>query len=163
MVTRAPSILALALGQIRYRFALALIGFAAFAGWFIACVIPLCVYASNFQAGGHLSELEFWALMVVTTGLTYRCRGWVIRKALEEASPEAVKIWTGKDVANTRLAVTALALGSVALIIGVIIVAAVAALLIYGGHLLLTILSLPMAILIGAIIIAVAILIAAST
>jgi hypothetical protein len=38
----------------------------------------------------------------------------------------------------------------------------VAALLVYGGYLLLTMLSVPMAVLIGAIIIALAILIAAS-
>jgi hypothetical protein len=162
MSTRAPSVIAAALGQIRYRLALAVIGFSVFTSWFVACAIPLCVYASYFDAGGRLTETEFWALMAVTAGLTYRWRGWIIRKALEEASPEPVSIWTGKDVVNTGLAVIALALGSVASIIGGVIVLTVAAFLVYGGYLLLTMLSLPMAILIGAIIIAVAILIAAS-
>ena len=166
MSTRAPSSLAIALGQIRYRFALAVIGFGVFFGGLVACAVPLCIYASYFDAGGPSSKTFGWALagsiMLIPTALTYRCRGWIIRKASEEASPEPVRIWTGKDVVNAGIAGTALALGSVASIIGVIIVAAVAALLVYGGYLLLTMLSLPMAILIGAIIIALAILIAAS-
>jgi hypothetical protein len=166
MSTRAPSILAVAIGQIRYRLALAVISFGVFFGGLVACMIPLCVYASFFDAGGVLSETFRWALTgsvsLIAVGLTYHSRRWIIRKALEEASPQPVRICTGEDVVNAGLAVIHLGLVGLAGLVGLLVVAIVAVLLVYGGYLLLTMLSLPMAILIGAIIIALAILIAAS-
>ena len=169
MSSHAPSTLAAALGQIRYRLALAVIGFGVFMGGLLACLIPLCVYASYFDDGGALSETFRWALTgsmsLIAVGLTYHYRGWIIRKALQEASPEPVKIWTRGDILNVGLAAIRSALGPVGLLIGVIVtivVVIVAALLVYSAYLLFTMLSVPAAILIGAVIIALAVLVTAS-
>jgi hypothetical protein len=163
MGTRASSILATALGQIRYRFALAIIGFGVFMGALLACLIPLAVCASYFDKGGAASETFRWTLtgstFLVALGLTYRCRKWIIRQALEEASPEPI------DVAKAGLAMVHSGFGLVGLLIAVIgtaLALVVAALLVCVGYLLLTMLSLPVAILIGAAIIALAVLVAAS-
>jgi len=166
MSTRAPSILAVALGQVRYRLALAVIGFGVFMGWLLACALPLCLYASYFDNGVGIGETTRWVIttsfFVIIAGLTYRCRGWIIRKALEQAPPQPIRFWTGKDVFKAGFASIQLALVGLASLVGLLIVVIVAALLVYGGYLLITMLSVPMAILIGAIIIALAILIAAS-
>jgi hypothetical protein len=164
MSSHAPSILAIALGRIRYRLALAVIGFGVFFGGLLACFIPLCVYASYFDGGGA-SETFQWALMgsisLIAVGLTYHSRRWIVRKALTEASPEPVKIWTGEEIVNAGLAAIKLALVGIAGLAGLLIAVIVAALLVYGAYLLLTTLSVPMAILIGAIIIALTVLVAA--
>jgi hypothetical protein len=161
MGTRAPSILAAALGQFRYRFALAVIGFGVFMGALLACLIPLAICASYFSGAGA-SEPVRWTLtgstFLVAVGVTYRCRKWIIRKALEEASPDPV------DVVKAGVAVVQSAFGLAGLllaVIGTVITLIVAALLIYGGYLLLTMLSVPVAILIGAAIIASAVLVVA--
>lgn len=162
MRTRETSILAVALGQLRYRLALAVIGFGVCFGWFIACLIGLAVVASYFDDGRELSQPVRWsiivALIAVVAGLTYYCRGWIVRKAVEDAPPQPVQPWTARDITDAGLTALQLMVSALALMAG-LIVAAVAA---YGGYLLLTTLSLPAAILIGAIIIAVAILVAAS-
>lgn len=162
MGTRAPSIFAAALGQIRYRLALAVIGFGLFIGWLLACAIPLCVYGSYFDVGGPIGETFRWAITgsvcLIAVGLTYHCRSWIVRKALEEASPEPV------DVVGAALALIQSAFGVVGLLLAVVVTAVsliIAAILVYGGYLLVTMLSVPAAILIGAIIIALSVLIAA--
>jgi hypothetical protein len=168
MSTRATSLLSAALGQIRYRLALAVIGFGVFMGGLLVCILPLSFYVSYFEDGA-ISETFGRALTgcisLIPVGLTYHYRGWIIRKALEEAPPEPVRIWTGEDVVHAGFAVIKSAFGLAGLLIALVVTLVfmiVAALLVYGGYLLLTMLSVPMAVLIGAIIIALAILIAAS-
>lgn len=166
MSTRASSFLGAALGQIRYRFALGVIGFGVFFGWLLACAIPLCIYASYSDVGGTISDAPRWTLTgvitLITAVLTYRCRDWIVRKASEEAPPEPV---SGMDFRNAGVAVVRVAstlIGSLVAVIGTLVALMVAGFLVYGGYLLLTMLSEPMAILIGAIIIALAVLGAAS-
>lgn len=161
MSTREPSSLAVALGQIRYRLALSIIGFGVFAGCVIACAIPLCVYASYFDERGTISESIGSAIAacipLIAGGLTYRWRGWIVRKALEDAPPEPVRFWTGGDIVDATIDTIGLVFG----LVGSVIVLTVAALLLYGGYLLFTTPSVSVAILIGAMIIALAILLAA--
>jgi hypothetical protein len=95
-------------------------------------------------------------------GFDYRCRGWIIRKASEENPPEPI---SGTDVANAGLAVIQQALtvgGSFVALIASVVGLIVTGLLIYGAYLLLTMMSVTTAILIGAAIIALAILAATS-
>ena len=160
-----PILLGIAVGHIRYRFALAVIGFGVFFGWLLACVIPLCVCASYFDLGGPLSEASKWTLTGTITltaaALTYRCRKWIVRKASEEAPPEPVSATDGATVAIALIQMSLTVLGSLLAVIATLIGLIIAGLLAYGAYLLLTMLSVPIAILIGAIIIAVAVLAAA--
>ena len=155
---------------IRYRVAMAVIGFGVFMGGLLALLIPLIVFSSYSHRSGVLTETFRWALTggiaLIAVGFTYHRRGWIIRKALEEAPPEPVRMWTARDIAKTGLAGIQSAFGIVGLLVALIatvVVMIVAALFVYGGYLLLTMLSVPIAIMIGAGIIALAILVAASS
>lgn len=157
MSSSAPSTFATTLGTLRYRLALAAICFGVFSGWLLACTTPLFVYAALFDSGGAIPDSLRWALSLaifaISAALTYRCRRWIARKALEEAPREPVRIWSAREVVTGGLRVTGVALG----VAGLLVTLTAAALFGYGGYLLLGTLSLPIAIVIGAIIIAFAI------
>lgn len=156
--TRPPSILSTTLGRIRYRLALGVIGFGVYFGALLACAIPLCVYASYFDTGGALSEPLRWAislsLLCIPMAVTYRFRAWIVQKAVTDVPPEPVRFWTGKQMGEAASELGGLVVGLAGLVIGLIVLAALA----YGGYLILTVLTVPIAILVGAIIIALAVL-----
>lgn len=162
MSTRPPSIISTAFGQIRYRLAVGVIGFGVYFGAVLACMVPFCLYLSYFDPNGTPSETFRWIVLAyfvcVPIAATYRFREWIVQKAVADVPPEPVKFWTGKQIGEAAAELGELVVGFAGLIIGLIVLAALA----YGGYLLLTVLTVPIAILVGAIIIALAVLILAA-
>ena len=153
---------ATALGRAGYTAALFVIGFGVFAGFCATTAVPLIVAISAFDLGESSAVAglsTFFGWLATSAILTFRCRNWIARKALEEAPPKAVQLWFVSEVLHGGLWVirAALVIPLTLIAIAVVVVA------LYTAYLLIGALSVPIAIIIAAIIIAIAILLAASS
>lgn len=169
MSTRPPSTLSTAFGQIRYRLALGVIGFGVYFGALVACLIPFGVFEAYFDTGGTPSVLSAWVIgayfLCVPLAVLYRFRGWIIKQAVigtaaKPVDETMVPLSTREKAGEVAGALWELVAGLANLLLGLIALAVLTALA-YGGYLLLTMLTIPMAILVGAIIIALAVLVVA--
>lgn len=170
MSTRPPSIFSTALREIEYRLALGVIGFGVYFGTLLACLIPFGVFEAYFDTGGTPSVLSAWVtgayFICVPLAVLYRFRGWIIKQAVIGTAPKPVDetmvpLSAREKAGEVAGALWELVAGLASLLLGLIALA-VLAVLAYGGYLLLTMLTISMAILVGAIIIALAVLALAS-
>ena len=166
MSVRASSMFAAALGHAGYAAALFVIGFGVFAGLCAATAMPLIAAISAFNLGASSPAVglaTFFGWLAVSLFLTFRCRHWIVRKAIEEAPPKAVKLWSLSEITAGGFWIARAVLVIPITLVATAVALAVVALAIYAAYLLIGSLSVPVAIIIAAIIIAVAILIAVSS
>jgi len=162
----APTFVSVAFGQLRYRTVLVLLTLAVLNGWLVVSFIPFFVYAAFIHAGGALGETTRWIVggstSLMSLALTYRSRGWITRKAKKEATPDPVRFWSGRQIIDTSKEIVASFAEMMFGLFMLVIVLLICAVALLACYFLFEVMSVPVAILLGAIIIALAIIAACS-
>ncbi|WP_162814859.1 hypothetical protein [Erythrobacter aureus] len=157
-----PTAFEAALGYLRHRVAIAVIGFGVYFGWLVASLILLTVlfsYSNTLQSMDvALRRAIFGSIFLLAAALTYRCRGIALRAAAREGPDKPLRMWKRDTVDQMGRDAARILFGLISFFVGAALLLALG----YAGYFLITAVSTPIAILIGAIIIAFAIVVAAS-